>query len=281
MTVIDPPVSAELEREALWATAERVTTTVEVQTHGIRVLVHTSDDEIGRKLYVQGAFERDALLRAHHVIAEHDGGQGLAGRLMLDIGANIGTASLHAVAECGVQVVHAFEPHPDNFRLLKANIVLNDREGIVFPHDRALSDTVGEAWLETCAENSGAHALSTDGSVLVHTLTFERWWKTLGEAAAPPLDRAFAWIDVEGSEYRVLTGAGSLLAAGTPLVIEYFPNALGEDAEPLRTLLADHYTTFLDLRDPDAEPQPTARLDDIHRAILDDRRVLTDLLLLK
>ena len=58
--------------------------------------------------------------------------------VVVDIGANIGVYSLFASQFKGTRV-YAYEPMPDNFRLLRANIAVNSLEGRIFPFQLAVS----------------------------------------------------------------------------------------------------------------------------------------------
>ena len=69
-------------------------------------------------------------------------------------------------------------------------------------------------------------------------------------------------MDVQGHEARVLAGASQLLASKVPVVSEFWPpvlNASG-DMERLEDLIAEHYTTVIDMGNPDAAPVPPRRL---------------------
>ena len=61
----------------------------------------------------------------------------------------------------GAEDALAIEPEPDNFRLLKCNVVANDLEAKVRTVQRAISDVSGPAFLELSKTNSGDHQLRT------------------------------------------------------------------------------------------------------------------------
>lgn len=93
----------------------------------------TTDEKVINEVLVRGVYER----QPHFQI--------LAGEKWLDLGANIGTFSLLCLARGGYVI--AYEPEPDNFRLLRQNIRTNFaqsrlarlvREGVSTKRERTL-----------------------------------------------------------------------------------------------------------------------------------------------
>ncbi|PXX59333.1 FkbM family methyltransferase [Nocardia tenerifensis] len=269
-------------RQMMWHLARRAAPVVGFDADGIRYFVHTADREIARKLFVRGFFERDALELANNALDLFGGRYGLRDRKFVDIGANIGSASLLATKALGARTAVAFEPAPANYRLLRMNILANDLEDRVRAVECALSDEEGDAWLELSPDNLGNHYLRdrrpVTSSVAVRTRTFDAFVRD-GEIDLD--DAGMIWMDVEGAELRVLQGAKNLLEADVPLVMEYWPGTFCEDDhETLIATLRDSYSTYLDLRDPAAGPTPTARLGELHKNFRGDQ-ILTDILLVK
>ena len=130
--------------------------------------------------------------------------------LAIDAGANIGAMTGALASRAGE--VWAFEPHPDVFRSLEANI----RRFAGLPgfaptraFDLALSDSDGEARLESpegFADNRGLGRLAEGGGIPVRTARLDRF---LGAREVGVMK-----VDVEGHELAVLSGAADALAAG-------------------------------------------------------------------
>ena len=166
-----------------------------------------SDDVIGRHLYKRGAIERrmTETLIDRLVLP--------VGSVSFDVGANLGWYSLilDRLAQPGARVF-AFEPDPDNFRLLLANVEANGAR-TVSPQQMAVSDRAGTETLHRYAgKNRGRHSLlpgaGTDPiEVLVTALD------TFRAAQAPRAPVAFVKVDVEGYELPVLAGLSGALAA--------------------------------------------------------------------
>ncbi len=142
----------------------------------------------------------------------------------IDIGAHVGYYSVllsRCVGEQGT--VLAFEPEPENYRLLSANLLLNDCRN-VRAHALAIAAGAGQEGLFLSADNLGDHRLQpTPGrhSVEVRTIDLD----SMVEAA--PVD--FVKIDTQGAEPRVLRGmAGTIRQNRRRLacMIEFSPGLL-------------------------------------------------------
>ncbi|MFC7187957.1 FkbM family methyltransferase [Halorubrum yunnanense] len=128
------------------------------------------------------------------------------GSVFWDIGANIGFLSLYAAD--GAKLVRAFEPEPNNYRILNDNIESNSFDNIR-THNVAVSQKEGEAILYQGSEGGGTHSLARsenlkEGSVSVKSTTTD---SLVAEYGAPD----FVKVDVEGAEFKVLKGASDSL----------------------------------------------------------------------
>jgi len=148
--------------------------------------------------------------------------------IALDVGANLGWYSviLHRLSEPGARIL-AFEPDPENYRLLTKNLELNNATRVT-PLNIALGDQRGVAELHRYkAANSGRHSLlrgnSAGSTVRVPVDTLRDVWhhQNLGARRI-----RFLKIDVEGFEYYGLRGAGDLLGRCDCVQLEYSPDAL-------------------------------------------------------
>ncbi len=133
------------------------------------------------------------------------------GRVVYDIGANVGAYSLIA-ASLGA-TVFAFEPSPENYAALHANMRLNDLENRIVPLPFVLGSQSSIARFVVPDVSSGATAgfvsgrsRETEGTPLV-AFTLDSLRSQL--SLSPP--HAIK-IDVDGGEVEVLRGATTLLA---------------------------------------------------------------------
>jgi FkbM family methyltransferase len=151
------------------------------------------------------------------------------GALFLDIGANIGLATLNVLAEVpGVRVV-AFEPGRHQARLLERTLHANRLEDRV----TLVRSAVGlQSGVASFAAHRGADA-SGDGfldtgragrarTVQVAVTSLDEWWRGAGRPRVDAIK-----IDTEGAEFWALRGGEMLLRACRPLVVfELHPDNL-------------------------------------------------------
>ncbi len=66
------------------------------------------------------------------------------GSTVIDIGAHIGAFSVYAAERSGSGRVYSYEPHPENFSLLKKNLEINKVKNVI-AYDLAISDKKGSS----------------------------------------------------------------------------------------------------------------------------------------
>ncbi|MEI6415650.1 MAG: FkbM family methyltransferase [Pseudomonadota bacterium] len=157
---------------------------------------------------------------------------------VLDVGANIGWYALKIANISGAAHVWAFEPVPETFAALQANIALNQLDNIV-AYNLGFSDHVGEVMFyfpPGGADNASAANLSerSDAQSVRCQLT------TLDDfVAGNSLHVDFIKCDVEGAELFVFKGAINTLRQCRPIIytemlrkwaakFQYHPNEIIE-----------------------------------------------------
>jgi FkbM family methyltransferase len=218
---------------------------------GTRYLIPT-DDKFSRQLFVkQQRREMRMLGRVQSALEALGIDRGR--RILLDVGGNIGTGPVEAVCTYGFERAVAFEPHPENWRVLRINTILNGSEDKVTLINAAVADEDGTATLAVSSKNSGAHSLSGGdvremGTIEVPTVTID------GLAARGEFDPdavSLLWMDIEGYEVHALQGARCLVERSVPFVMELNPSVLraAGRADQLVPTLSGHYTHVVNLRD--------------------------------
>ena len=264
-------------RQRFFEGAASQTPILAVECQGLTFLVSTADRGLGRYLFTFKHSRSDTLLLARALAHLDRSGLGARARdrVFLDVGANLGTACLLAVAVHRFRRAIAMEPEPENFRLLRANVALNLLEDRVDVHRLAASDGVGVVEL-TVSASSGKHRVrapkTKEKSIQVDAETLDALLVRLG---LEPDDIGLVWIDVEGYEPNVLRGASELLGSGVPVVMEI------RRRMPALPPIVQGFGRVADLR-ADDPVVPIGSLDEII-ARLDDKRhneTITDILLL-
>jgi len=215
---------------------------VAVDTDAGIIFVPTSDRTVGRALFASGYWKEDAAFLSAVELAEARLGRTvLADRVVLEVGANIGSTTLLAARHASRVI--AVEPAPDNFRLLRATVAANGIEDVVACVNAAASEASGSAFLHLSEVNSGEHRLSPSGTVRVDCVRLDELVRDLGID-----DLGLIWIDAEGHEASVLAGLSGLPFAPPPTVIEFFPRLLGDSVHALIRTVEQRYADVVDLR---------------------------------
>ncbi len=272
-----------LARLLLWTAhqylSERVIT---LNTRHGRMSFWSRDQVIGRLLCLNRAF---CIVDIDNVAALVARERPNARRgVLIDVGANIGTVCVPLQARQVFRQTLAFEPDPRNFTLLQRNIQQNGLEYSVRAIRVALSSADGEGTLWRSSFNYGDHRLSANDLTVDHgssvTVAVRSLDAVLHEHGIEAGDVGFLWIDTQGYEFRILQGALSLIAIGTPLLIEFWPEVLraaGTDPEELLAMLRGHYDRFC-VVDAEMTLRPSAELTIEHLRLPEGS--FTDLLML-
>jgi FkbM family methyltransferase len=222
--------------------------------------VDPSDRVIGSSLMWQGRWQWDEIDEAVRVLKA-------AKRLkddsvFVDVGANIGTQTVHALRAGPFSRAVAFEPETRNAKLLNMNLDANGMAARVTVFAKAAGGTDGEARLFLHPRNKGAHALDTQPSpdtVKSVVVPVTRLDTTLRALNLQPEEIGLIWIDVEGAEAEAVRGLGDLVGK-IPLAIEYAPERLRPSNTELREILEKHYPRLHRLGTESRGEEPIANL---------------------
>lgn len=230
----------------------------QINWRGTRLLVDIND-HIGFQSFVRNEpFEMTV-----HVLARKLGLDD--GDVILDIGANIGTASVPICHELGCELA-AVEASKDTAAQLLANISLNDVKAHV--DVIALSSDPGRdgfLTLHLSDGNCGANSLLSDWSSSARPPRHEQVpCRTFDDYidGAPFADRIrLIKIDVEGAEQDVLRSGRRFLSRNTaPIVMEYRIDASNKTRAMLHQVLEDMRDTYrVHALDKDGNLQPFDR----------------------
>ncbi len=263
-----------MRRQLLLSLLERhVTPLVAIDDDGITYLIDTADrGPITLRIFAGGTYEGPLMRRVVRLLADLRGeADPLAGRVFVDVGANIGTATLCALKRFGAATTLALEPHPANFRLLRMNLIANDVDELVLPLQVAVSDDEGELELEVSSHNIGDHRVRTGTetgpgaireaertTIRVPAITLDI---AVERAQIDPAAIGLVWIDVQGHEPQVLLGADAVVGARVPILIEYWPYGLDRAGglEALHRIVSERFTDAWNVGEEGSEA-PITRL---------------------
>ena len=161
------------------------------------------------------------------------------GDVFVDVGANIGYFSILAATVVGEQgTVYAFEPDPENYRLIEANVALNNLQGRIHPVQAGLSSAAGDGQLFLSDDNLGDHQIYPTGE---SRATVPVALVNGDEYLAGRLQRLeLLKVDTQGSEYEVMLGLLPLLqrlAVPPRIIIELTPLSLRQAGASGRALI--------------------------------------------
>lgn len=225
-------------------------------------VTHRNDLVIGRAFRQTGMFQEHAIGTAIRLLQL--AGCAIGRNCFVDIGANIGSHSIHA-AQFGFERVIAFEPDPQNFRLLRANAILQGVDHIMTCHQMAISNQAGTLQMELSPGNFGDHRLRVPGGLAqdVHNegqralqdVTVQSFDNLFDQGLLPKGGIDLVWIDTQGHEGHILSAATGLRDMRCPIVLEFWPYGLERSGgyQMLRNALAGwHGARIVDLGAADA-----------------------------
>ena len=193
--------------------------------------VDPRDCVIAKKLSLYGEYEEYARYLLCSLC--------IPGTVVVDVGANVGLHTILLSQMSGDDGgVVAFEPDPDNYRLLQSNIMDNGLTNVI-TYPQALSNETGYALLYQSSDNRGGLSLRAENTdnggepldpVKVETV--------VGDDLLSDLDRPISLIkiDVEGAEPLVIQGLKKTLKRNptAKIFFEFWPRYVrGFDVDPI------------------------------------------------
>lgn len=189
--------------------------TVEVFSEGHKIFINSKDTGIAPYLLMNKTFAADEVLLLNKILKPN--------MVFVDIGANVGYFSLIAAKLVGDQgQVYAFEPDPENFKLLEKNIKVNNYKNII-AINKAISNKSGKARLYLEPDNLCGHSLvAKNGNkfVEVETIILDEFLKN------KKID--VIKIDVEGFEPAAFEGMKNTIKNNDKIsmITEFYPEAI-------------------------------------------------------
>lgn len=204
--------------------------------------------------------------------------------LLIDVGANIGSICISAIRRNFFKNAIAFEPEPNNFSLLCANIAINKLSANIASHNTALGAQINqELSFKLSPDNHGDHHVDFESSkedpsvIKIKSTTLD----SILQDTDP--DKTLLWIDTQGFEGYVLSGAQNILNKNVPICLEFYPFGLAQSKsyEILKdALITAGYKSFYNLDSPThAIPLTEDSIDNLYNQI-GENGLFVDLLVL-
>ncbi len=216
------------------------------------------DQAISRHIFADGHFGWGQVSKVIKIL-----GPEFKIKTLIDIGANIGSICIPMVKRGIAEQAIAFEPEPQNFRALMANIYINGLNGKITAHNLALDsdNKEKEVVVELSTDNSGDHRVRVIDTGGMYNESNRKTVKVKSNSLSKviPLksvEHSLIWMDTQGYEGRILEGAIDFCTARVPLVTEFWPYGLiRSDSYTLFKRAILHYKHFYDL----SEKSPVRR----------------------
>jgi FkbM family methyltransferase len=248
-------------------------------------VISAGDKSIAREMYGNGEpYDFDKMLNALSIL-----GNSRPKTLMIDVGANIGTICIPAVKRGLFQRAIAIEPEPRNYSLLLANIHINGLGDKIVTHNLALGQRDDEqALLEIAELNLGDHRIHVTSDLNLYGEAHRKTIKVQSESFDKIVSSiepkgTLIWMDTQGFEGYILSGAKKALQFRPPICLEFWPYGMTRSksyAALKAALIESGYGSFYNLNENlSSVPLNDQSFDELYVA-LDRKRAYTELLIL-
>ena len=258
--------------------------------YGEKFALFSNDKVISKEIFVKEEFDLKKIKKTLNYLNNKSKIKNL-----YDIGANIGSICIPAVKRNLVDTAFAVEPVKKNFQLLKVNIILNNLEDKIKTFNYALNSNDDQSLdMELSNDNSGDHRVRLQ---TLESNLYEEKNRKVEKVESKKFDTLFqnlnsqedlVWIDTQGFEPIILSGAQNLIISKTPIVVEFWPYGLKRNNlwEQMRIML-EKFDYFSDLSETEINLKTTSKknLDNLFFGWETEKKnkhaLFTDLLLIK
>ena len=199
-----------------------------------------SSDWISKKLFIDKSFDYRILTKAIKLLGKKN-----SKLTLINIGAHIGSTAIPAIKKNNFKNLIAFEPTKRNFRLLKANIFLNEIDDRVQAYNLAISNKKANLHLGTTKGNTGGNRILRNkqkNTEIVKSDILDNYTYNLNK------NNSSIFMDVEGHEPNIFLWAKKTIKKKIPIVFEFYPSLLDKNWIKNFDLVFKNYRFFYDLR---------------------------------
>ena len=198
-----------------------------------------SSDWISKKLFIDKSFDYRILTKAIKLLGKKN-----SKLTLINIGAHIGSTAIPAIKKNNFKNLIAFEPTKRNFRLLKANIFLNEIDDRVQAYNLAISNKKANLHLGTTKGNTGGNRILRNkqkNTEIVKSDILDNYTYNLNK------NNSLIFIDAEGHEPNIFLGAKKTIKKKIPIVFEFYPSLLDKSWIKNYDLVFKNYRFFYNL----------------------------------
>ena len=198
-----------------------------------------SSDWISKKLFIDKSFDYRILTKAIKLLGKKN-----SKLTLINIGAHIGSTAIPAIKKNNFKNLIAFEPTKRNFRLLKANIFLNEIDDRVQAYNLAISNKKANLHLGTTKGNTGGNRILRNkqkNTEIVKSDILDNYTNNLNK------NNSLIFIDAEGHEPNIFLGAKKTIKKKIPIVFEFYPSLLDKSWIKNYDLVFKNYRFFYNL----------------------------------
>lgn len=240
-------------------------------------ILHSNDQVIGRTVYAtKKPFDFHKLTIVLKILNLKKNG------LLIDVGANIGTICIPAIKRNLFNKAIVFEPEPLNYSLLLSNIIINGCYNRISTHNIALGSKNREKLnLQLDDHNKGNHRIIINSkikikkNIVINSYKLDSFIKNINSLST------LLWIDVQGYETQVLSGAKKLLNKKVPVCTEFSPTFLEKKNYDLfkKMFIKNGYNYFYNLNLPlEKIALNNESIDNLYKTLQKNKFAETDLL---
>ena len=243
--------------------------------------VDSKDWLVGKRLYVQREHETGEMQRAVELLRH--GGFLKKTEMLLNVGANLGMTCIGAIKLGYFKNAIAFEPAPENYRLLCHNVRQNGLLNQIACFNTALSSRSGAAEMELSPDNSGDHRIRASAApgffreerrrtIMVQAQTLDHLLDADARLQTERVD--LVWIDAQGHEGHFFQGAQAFFSRRVPAVSEFWPYGMdraGASPAAFCAIAAQLFTHFYAL--DEGVKRPIAALPNLFSLYHEPRQV--------
>lgn len=276
------------QRDDFYREAPRLTPLVGTDIRGGgRLIVPTARAAGLQKLYVRGTRSSVKAIGVAVDLLE-ELGLPVGGKTFVDVGAGIGATSVSALLSHPFARGAAFEPEPEVYRILAANLGLNGLDDRVDAVAAAVLDSSGRGMLRPGARQAVTPLTNSgQGGIEVDMVRLDDALARLGILSESV---GLVWVNTRSMAAGVLRGGHELTQAGAPVLLELDVAALGAtELMSLRDEAVSSYTHLVELSEVgagrgvvDAEIVPISEIEAVFGRFAEHgARAMNELLLVR